>query len=224
MKQPPSILSELRRNLVLPAFKSTDVHVWRGLIDVCAGCGITILEFRDGRESRGLKVFPFLVEYATRYPQFKIGVSTIKNIPACETFIRQGAAFISSPFVNPLLAKLCHRYERAWIPGCSSIEDVRQAADNGAEVVSVLHGPLANGYLGLIKREFEKLAFIPSSGNELNDNKVTEWLAAGALCIRKEQTIFPTALTSIRDWIGIDRLLRKEMESIRKQCSELAAA
>lgn len=224
MKQPPSYLHELRSTPILPVFKSTDIYIWHGLIDLCAACGIRILEFRDGREARGLKLFSRLVEYAARYPQFQIGVSTIKNITTCETFLRAGAAFISSPFVNVHLAKLCFRHQRGWIPGCSSLEDVRQAVENGAQVVSVLPGTLANGFLDSIKKEFENIAFIPSSGNELNDRKVAEWLAAGALCIRKEQTIFPTALTSIRDWPGIDRLVRRELESIRRQCSEMAGA
>jgi 2-dehydro-3-deoxyphosphogluconate aldolase/(4S)-4-hydroxy-2-oxoglutarate aldolase len=201
--------------------KSADLHVWQSVIDLCAGCGITILEFRDGREARGLKLFPFLVEHAARYPHFQIGVSTIKNIPACESFIREGAAFISSPFLNPLLGQMCRQYNRGWIPGCSTLEDIRKAVSSGAEVVSVLSGPLANGNLREIAMEFGQTGFMPSSGNELDHTHAAEWLAAGALSIRKEQTIFPSSLISIRDWVGIDRLIRKELETVRKSRLEL---
>ena len=222
MKQPPPYLRELHRNPILPVFKSNDIHIWQSLIDLCAGCGITVLEFRDGREARGLKLFPYLVEYAARYPHFQIGVSTIKNIPACENFLQEGAAFISSPFLHPSLATLCRQYNRGWIPGCSTADDLRHAIDCGAEAVSILPGTLAHGNLGVLLKGFGKLAFMPSSGNELSETNVAEWLAAGALCIRREQTIFPPALISIRDWIGIDRLLRKEKELIRKFRTEKA--
>lgn len=222
MNQPLPYLRQLRRNPILPVLKSNDPHVWQGVIDLCAACNIGVLEFRDGRETRGLKLFPRVVEYAARYPHFQIGVSTIKNIQACESFLLEGAAFISSPFLDSQLAGLCAHHGRGWIPGCATTEDVRQAVGYGAEVVSILPGQLANGNISLIQQESGKPGFIPSSGNEIDDNKVGEWLLAGALCIRREQSIFPPGLISIRDWAGIDRLLRREKELAQKYRTEMA--
>lgn len=224
MNQPPPYLRELRRSPILPVLKSNDPYVWQGVIDLCAACDINILEFRDGREARGLKLFPRVVEYAARYPHFQIGVSTIKNIPNCGSFLREGAAFIISPFLDPELAAICAQHGRGWIPGCATSDDVRQAVNYGAEIVSILPGQLANGNISMIRQETGKSRFIPSSGNEIDDNRMGEWLSAGALCIRREETIFPPGLISIRDWTGIDRLLRREKELLRKYRTEMAVS
>jgi 2-dehydro-3-deoxyphosphogluconate aldolase / (4S)-4-hydroxy-2-oxoglutarate aldolase len=218
----PLLISSLKNNGLLPLFKSNDVYLWQNLIDICYEAGIRVMEFRDSRETRGLKIFPHLIAHCRQFDQiFYMGVNTVRDASHCAHFLETGAAYISSPLINHAVATVCHHHNGLWIPGCNGLQDINLSITLGADIVSILPGAPECENPETIHQAFPVVQFIPSCGLQLNELDCLRWLKAGALCVRSESKIFPEVLTSIRDWSGIKRLIWKELHGIKTTRQEI---
>lgn len=215
-----TITQSLENTGVLPVFKHADLYVWQHIVDLCYACGIRVMEFRDVRENRGLKIFPYITDYCSQYPDFNLGVNTMQNAQRASAYLKAGASYISSPFLREDMAEACSRYEALWIPGCNTLTDVSKAHALGAKVVSVLPGDYASSHLGAIRSDFPMMHLIPSSGNDLQRDNLTAWINAGVLCIRMEARLFPNVLVAVRDWSTLKRGILSELSSVRAMRSQ----
>jgi 2-dehydro-3-deoxyphosphogluconate aldolase / (4S)-4-hydroxy-2-oxoglutarate aldolase len=209
------LLAALTKSAIMPVFRSHNLLLWRDILDVVHDSGISVMEYQDGREPLDHKIFPLLVEYVSRFPNFQLGVSTTGNVSVCREYLKAGASFVYSPFLNHEVADLCSRHDAAWVPGCFDHTDIIKALEYRTSVISVLPGPLAASPEA-IHGAFNQLKFIPSSGIDLKTEKIQRWINAGALCIRRGPTLFHSSLLSVRDWPAMMRRIKHDRSVIRE--------
>ena len=95
----------------------------------------------------------------------------------------KGAEFIIAPNFNIDVAKLCNRYQIPYMPGCTSMTEIVEALEAGADMIkafptSSLIGPKV---VSTIKTPMPQVPVL-SSGGVTIDN-VSDWLEAGVDCM-----------------------------------------
>lgn len=207
------LLVAMENTGLLPVVPNTDFYSWQGIVDICYHCGIRVLEFRDALTGRGVELFSELVAYARQYPDFYIGVNTIRGKIA-EKYIQGGASFITSSFLREDMADVANRNGVIWIPGCSAAVEVATAQQLGATVVSLLPGACTPFALKSLQNDFPDLSFIPSTGIVMKDQVMQQWLTAGVLCIRMSTQLFSSQDLSVKDWTKVERNILSVISAI----------
>lgn len=95
----------------------------------------------------------------------------------------KGAEFIIAPNFNIDVAKLCNRYQIPYMPGCTSMTEIVEALEAGADMIkafptSSFIGPKV---VSTIKTPMPQVPVL-SSGGVTIDN-VSDWLEAGVDCM-----------------------------------------
>jgi 2-dehydro-3-deoxyphosphogluconate aldolase/(4S)-4-hydroxy-2-oxoglutarate aldolase len=113
-----------------------------------------------------------------------LGVGTIKSVTDAEQFISAGADFIVCPIVNVEVARLVHKHELLWIPGCMTPTEIFKAESNGAALVKIFPGNiLGPSFIAAIKELFPQILFMPTGGVEINKENLLAWFNAGVCAV-----------------------------------------
>ena len=112
-----------------------------------------------------------------------VGAGTVLDSETARDAILHGAEFIISPAFSKAVAQISNRYQISYMPGCTSISEVLEALEAGADMIkafptSSLHGPRI---VSTIKTPLPFVPILSSGGVSLTN--VTEWLNAGVECM-----------------------------------------
>lgn len=215
VSQKDELISTMHSSGVIPVFHHPEANTWMEIIAISYRCGVRMLEFTHQRDSRGLRMFSWLVEEAKQFPGLTLGVGTVLDPLTAERYIQSGAGFIASPFLQPRTAEVCIQNNVLWMPGCSTVEDVQQARDQGAEAVTILSGNiLGPEFLRQVNKKFPQMLLVPSSGVGLRENNLRAWFDAGAICVRLGEALFSKEAVAVRDWVKIETNLYSTLDTI----------
>ena len=83
-----------------------------------------------------------IAELTERYPstQVAIGAGTVLDAETARTAILAGAQFVVSPASDAATARLCRRYQVAYLPGAGTATEIIRALEDGADIVKVFPG------------------------------------------------------------------------------------
>jgi 2-dehydro-3-deoxyphosphogluconate aldolase/(4S)-4-hydroxy-2-oxoglutarate aldolase len=112
-----------------------------------------------------------------------IGAGTVLDSETARQALLKGAEFIIAPNFNIDVAKLCNRYQIPYMPGCTSMTEIVEALEAGADMIkafptSSFIGPKV---VSTIKTPMPQVPVL-SSGGVTIDN-VSDWLEAGVDCM-----------------------------------------
>jgi 2-dehydro-3-deoxyphosphogluconate aldolase/(4S)-4-hydroxy-2-oxoglutarate aldolase len=111
-----------------------------------------------------------------------IGAGTVLDQQTARIAILAGAQFIVSPALNPDTARLCNRYQIPYMPGASTVREVIEAMEWGAEIVKVFPGEtLGPGFVQAVRAALPQAAFMPTGGVSLEN--VATWIRAGCIAV-----------------------------------------
>ena len=71
-----------------------------------------------------------------------VGAGTVLDAVTARIAILSGAQYVVSPYFDPETIKLCNRYRVAGMPGCTTIKEVVNAMEAGADIIKVFPGEL----------------------------------------------------------------------------------
>lgn len=111
-----------------------------------------------------------------------LGAGTVLDPETARSAILAGAEFVVSPTVNTDVIRLCHRYDRAVLPGAFTPTEILTAWDHGADIVKVFPADVGGpNYFKSVKGPLPQVRMMPTGGVTLDT--AANFLKAGACCL-----------------------------------------
>ncbi len=111
-----------------------------------------------------------------------IGAGTVLDPETARIAILAGASFIVSPSFDEHTAKLCHRYQIPYLPGCLTITEMVKALESGVDIIKLFPGSaFGPSYVKAIKGPLPYVNLMPTGGVSLEN--IEEWVQAGVIAV-----------------------------------------
>lgn len=184
MKYRKAVLNSILTQGMLPLFYCDDADISLQTAKTLYKAGVRALEYTN-RGEHALENFKVLKKARKKeMPELYLGIGTIKSGSEAENFIDAGADFIVSPIVNSEVAKVAHKHELLWIPGCMTPTEIYAAQKHGAELIKIFPANiLGAAFVSSIRDLFPGQLFVPTGGVELEQRNISEWFNAGVCAV-----------------------------------------
>src|SRR6185369_5537505 len=114
---------------------------------------------------------------------------------------------------NPETARLCNRYQIPYLPGASTVGEVVEAMECGADIVKVFPGEtLGPAFIKAVKGPLPHANLMPTGGVSIDN--VASWIAAGSIAVGVGGSL--TAGAKRGDFQGITNLARHFIQTIQQ--------
>lgn len=177
---------------IIAVVRAPDVERGYNLAEAARRGGITAIEIAMTVPG-ALEVIRELV---AKYPGGEVlfGAGTVLDPETARLAILAGAEYIISPHFNPETVRLCHRYQKACIPGAMSVKEVVEVLESGADAVKIFPASLFGPKIvRAIREPLPQAKMIPTGGVTLEN--VAEWFEAGAAAVAVGGDLTKEALT-----------------------------
>ena len=142
-----------------------------------------------------------------------VGAGTVLDPETARIAILSGAQFIVSPSLNPETARLSNRYQVAYMPGASTVREVVEAMECGAEIIKAFPGEiLGPAFIKAVKAPLPQAQLMPTGGVSIDN--VGEWIKAGSIAVGVGGNLTAGAKTG--DYGSITHLARQFVEKIKE--------
>ncbi|GKX54959.1 bifunctional 2-keto-4-hydroxyglutarate aldolase/2-keto-3-deoxy-6-phosphogluconate aldolase [Leminorella grimontii] len=142
--------------------------------------GITVLEIPMSVPN-ALDVIKYL---SNKYKSqgILIGAGTVLDGETANAAIRAGAELLVSPQLNPEMIKMANRYQVVTMSGAFTPAEIQNTLDAGADIVKLFPAEfLSPAYVKSIMAPLSHAPISPTGG--VTPENVSEWFAAGAICV-----------------------------------------
>lgn len=111
-----------------------------------------------------------------------LGAGTVLDPETARAALLAGAEYIVAPTLNLDVIRLCHRYDKAVMPGAFTPTEILAAWEAGADVVKVFPADVGGpAYLKAIRGPLPQVRLMPTGGVDLQTAEA--FLTAGACCL-----------------------------------------
>jgi 2-dehydro-3-deoxyphosphogluconate aldolase/(4S)-4-hydroxy-2-oxoglutarate aldolase len=111
-----------------------------------------------------------------------IGAGTVLDSQTARIAILAGAKFIVSPCFDKETAKLCNLYQVPYMPGCMTINEMKQALEYGADIIKLFPGnAYGPDFIKAIKAPLPQVNIMPTGGVSLEN--VNQWIKNGCVAV-----------------------------------------
>ena len=150
------------------------------IADACAQGGVAALEITFTVPDAA-RVIEQLSKSANA-GKILVGAGTVLDPETARIAILSGAQFVVAPSLNSETARLCNRYQIPYMPGASTIREVVEAMECGADIVKVFPGEtLGPAFVKAVRGPLPQASLMPTGGVSLEN--VGEWMRAGCVAI-----------------------------------------
>lgn len=191
-------------------FYHPDPEVCCEVARACYAGGLRVIEFTN-RGPGAHEAFQALRAFANReLPGMVLGVGSIVDAGTTSLFLQLGADFIVSPILNPDMARVCNRRKVLWSPGCSTLSEISQAEELGAELVKIFPGDiLGPTFVKAIKGPCPWTSIIVTGGVSPTRESLQAWFSAGVTCAGMGSKLITPELLKARDYDGLREQVRE---------------
>lgn len=173
-------LSRIYQEKLMAIIRVETIERAQEIVDGCLEGKISCLEISYTNKNAG-----DIIEQLKEIYQDKIviGAGTVLDSETARHALLKGAEFIIAPNFNHEVARLCNRYQIPYMPGCTSMTEIVEALEAGADMVkafptSSFVGPKV---VSTIKTPMPQVPVLSSGGVTLDN--VADWLHAGVDCM-----------------------------------------
>ena len=206
----------MRETGVVPLFTHDNADEALQVVEAAYRGGVRAFEFTN-RRANSFEIFSRLIRDRKKFPDLLLGIGTVMDGATTRKFIEAGADFIISPIFRTEMAEVCHKYEKAWIPGCATLTEIVNARDNGAAVIKVFPGSvLGPGFVSAIMPVVPDLKLMITGGVEPNEENLTGWFRAGAMCVGMGSQLFTKDILQNRKWDVLSERVATALELVKK--------
>ena len=181
MKKRIDIINKIRDIRVMPLFYHPDPDIALPVMQAVFDGGLDLMEFTN-RGPNAFNVFEKLHAFkAKNYPEAALGIGSIVDAPTAAQYIQAGADFVVSPLLNHEVIKVCNRRKILHIPGCSTLSEISQAEEWGAEMVKVFPAGQLGGpaFIKAIKGPCPWTSIVVTGGVKAEYENLKAWHDAG---------------------------------------------
>jgi 2-dehydro-3-deoxyphosphogluconate aldolase / (4S)-4-hydroxy-2-oxoglutarate aldolase len=180
------------------------------IAEACAEGGVAAIEITFTVPC-AVKVISDLAQRFTA-DEILIGAGTVLDPETARIAALSGAQFVVSPSLNPETARLCNRYQTPYIPGASTLKEVIEGMECGADIVKVFPGEtLGPAFVNAVRGPLPKASLMPAGGVSLEN--VSEWIQAGCVAVGVGGSL--TAGAKMGDFQSITEMSRQFIARIR---------
>ena len=125
-----------------------------------------------------------IAELTQRYPstQVAVGAGTVLDAETARAAILAGAQFVVSPSSDAATARLCRRYQVAYLPGAATAGEIVRALEDGADIVKVFPGEvLGPAFVKAVRGPLPHAPLMPTGGVSLENAE--QWIRAGCVAL-----------------------------------------
>lgn len=185
------MLSKLKKYPVVPVFFHPDALYAQNIARACYEGGIRFFEFTN-RGPEAFAVFHILENFVrSQCPGMALGIGTIYRPEDAERFIRAGADFVVQPVTSAEVSAVCKKYNKPWIPGAMTLNEIWSAWQLGAIVVKVFPGNLVGpAYIRALRGPMPDVPLMVTGGVEPTEASIREWLDAGVQAVGLGSQLF----------------------------------
>lgn len=145
----------------------------------CMEGGIDVLEVSFSNNDAG-DVIKYLSE--KEGDKLLVGAGTVLDPETCRIAILSGAKFVIAPNFNKEVALMCNRYQIAYCPGCTTVNEMIEALEYGAAFIKAF--PISNFYgpdlVKVLKTPIPELPLLASGGITMDN--LDSWMKNGIEC------------------------------------------
>jgi 2-dehydro-3-deoxyphosphogluconate aldolase/(4S)-4-hydroxy-2-oxoglutarate aldolase len=143
-----------------------------------------------------------------------LGAGSLLDTETARTALLAGAEFIVAPTVNLDVIRLCHRYDKAVMPGAFTPTEVLTAWEAGADIVKIFPADIGGpGHLGALKGPLPQVRMMPTGGVDLDT--LPAFIAAGACAVGLGSALVEKDALAAGNTDRIRSLARQYVERIR---------
>jgi len=215
------VLTEMINVGLVPVFYHPDPEITENVIKACLDGGVRCFEFTN----RGDRAYQVFSEVATRLnndPRLILGIGTVRESSTAALYLQLGANFIVGPNFDPAMARLCNLHKVAYSPGCATVNEISEAESFGVEICKVFPGSTAGGpkFIKSIRGPMPQTSLMPTGGVEANQENVSEWIRAGAVCVGIGSSLFKKELIANKNYSAITEMVASIIDWINEARGE----
>ena len=201
---------------VLPLYFYKDPEVSLEVLKALYRAGIRTVEYTNRGEA-ALQNFKKMRQLCdTELKGMYLGIGTIKNAEAAQTFIDAGTDYIVCPGLVEEVAKVADQNSMLWIPGCMTPSEIIRAENLGAKLIKLFPGNiLGTEFMSAIKSLFPDLLFMPTGGVDLDKENISGWLKAGVCAVGMGSKLISNKLLEQKDYKKIEELTLQALDILK---------
>jgi 2-dehydro-3-deoxyphosphogluconate aldolase/(4S)-4-hydroxy-2-oxoglutarate aldolase len=210
------LLKLISQQGILPLYFYKDADVSIEVLKALYRAGIRAVEYTN-RGDEALQNFKKMrVVCDQDLKGMHLGIGTIKNASAAQTFVDAGADYIICPGLIEEVAEVADKNNLLWVPGCMTPSEIIRAENMGAKMIKLFPGNiLGPAFMSAIKELFPGLLFMPTGGVELDKENISGWFKAGVCAVGMGSKLVSKDLLAQKDYAKIETLAKKAIEMVR---------
>lgn len=123
-----------------------------------------------------------IIKELSKEDNIALGAGTVLDSETARIAIMAGAGYIVSPGFDLETAKLCNRYQVAYMPGCMTISEMIKAMESGADIIKLFPGnAYGPSFIKSIKAPLPQINVMPTGGVSLEN--VDQWIKNGVIAV-----------------------------------------
>ena len=149
------------------------------IAEACAKGGVGVLEITFTVPGAAKVIEALSKEYQN---EMIVGAGTVLDPETARIAILAGAQFVVSPAINADTARLCNRYQLPYMPGTSTVKEIIEAMELGAEIIKIFPSEgLGPGFVKAVRSPLPQAQLMPTGGVSLAN--VADWIKAGCVAV-----------------------------------------
>ena len=215
MDKRTAIINTLKQQRMLPLYYHPDAAVCVALMQHLYKAGVRLIEFTN-RGEHALENFKQMKAAGESLEGLYIGIGTIKDEAAAESFIEAGADFLISPALAEAVYDAAYSNKILWIPGCMTPTEILKAESMGINLVKLFPGNvLGPGYVSAIKDLFPNMMFMPTGGVETTHENLSEWFGSGVIAVGMGSKLITKKLLEEKNYEAIEKAAAEVLNRIQ---------
>ncbi|KPL11067.1 MAG: keto-deoxy-phosphogluconate aldolase [Bacteroides sp. SM1_62] len=218
MKDRIDIINKIRDIRIMPLFYHPDPDISLHVMQAVFDGGLDLMEFTN-RGPNAFNVFEKLYAFKSKnYPGAALGIGSIVDAPTAAQYIQAGVDFIVSPLLNHEVIRVCNRRKVLHIPGCSTLSEISQAEEWGAELVKVFPAAQLGGpaFIKAIMGPCPWASIVVTGGVKADYENLKAWHDAGVVGFGIGSDLISKDLVSEGDYAGLTRKVQELVGIISK--------
>ena len=164
---------------VIAVVRSPDSHQLVEVAKALAAGGVTVMEITL-TVPNALTVIGQVRQHLG--DRIVLGAGTVLDAESARAAILAGADFVVAPTLNLDVIRLCHRYDKAVLPGAFTPTEILAAWEAGADIVKVFPAEVVGpAFFKALRGPLPQIRVMPTGGVDLNT--AADFLKAGACCL-----------------------------------------
>lgn len=202
---------------VLPLFYHADIEIAKEVINAAYRGGARAFEFTN-RGDNAYNVFTELLAYVKEsLPGLSMGIGTIYDAETAQKFIDAGTDFIVTPCLNPAVGEACVKAGIPWIPGVSTLTEIYNAQQAGAEVVKLFPGEVVGSkFVRAIRGPMPNVKIMVTGGVQPTRESINEWFSAGAYAVGLGSNLFPKEAIAEGNYPWIEQKVAESIALVKE--------